>query len=180
MTRTILLHLCCGPCGTESVRRLCEEGTVTLFYSNCNIYPADEYSRRLEEARTLSRLSGCVLVVDAYDHDAWLAAVAGLEQEPERGARCRVCFEFSLRRAAAFAREHGYDALTTSLTVSPHKVSADIFEIGRRVADEFLCIDFKKKEGFKRSLQLSRAYGMYRQDYCGCEFSLKAAREDRR
>jgi predicted adenine nucleotide alpha hydrolase (AANH) superfamily ATPase len=152
-------------------------GDVTLFFSNCNIYPAGEYARRLEEVRKLSRLADCPLVVDEYDHGAWLAAVAGLEDEPERGARCRVCFEFSLGRAAVFAREHGFDALTTSLTISPHKVSATIFEIGQRVADEFLCIDFKKKDGFRRSLELSRAYGMYRQDYCGCEFSLKAARE---
>jgi predicted adenine nucleotide alpha hydrolase (AANH) superfamily ATPase len=176
MSRKILLHVCCGPCSTEAVQRLLEIGEVTLFFSNANIYPEGEYQRRLEEARKVARRTDCPLVEDAYDHAAWRDYVAGLEQEPEKGGRCRKCFEYSLSRAAQYAREYGFDAVTTSLTISPHKVSQDIFAIGSRLTGDFLEIDFKKKDGFRKSLEWSRTWGLYRQNYCGCEFSLEARR----
>jgi len=176
--KRILLHVCCAPCGTASLERLRQQGTVTLFFANANIFPAAEYARRREEVRRLAQLCGCEWVEDAYDHEAWRQWIAGLEDAPERGERCRRCFAFSLTRAARYAAEHGYDALTTTLTISPHKNSADILAIGRRLTERFLDVDFKHADGFRRSLELSRQYGLYRQDYCGCEFSL--AERDRR
>jgi predicted adenine nucleotide alpha hydrolase (AANH) superfamily ATPase len=176
--RRILLHVCCGPCGTAAVERLSEEGSVTLFYSNANLFPAEEYERRLGAVRRLAALCGVDLVVDEYDHTAWRAWVSGLEGEAEGGARCRRCFEFSLQRAAEYAHAHGFEALTTTLTISPHKDTVMIFAVGREVTERFLERDFKQTSGFRRSLELSRRYGLYRQNYCGCEFSL--AERDRR
>ena len=166
----ILLHVCCAPCATHSIETLQAEYEVTLFFADSNISPENEYRRRLAEARRLAAAYGCAFAEDPYDHEAWLASVAGLEDEPEKGRRCLKCFEFNLTRAAEFAGSHGFAAFTTSLTISPHKRSADIFEIARRLGN-FLPIDFKKKDGFKHSLELSREHALYRQDYCGCEFS---------
>ena len=118
----------------------------------------------------MAAICGLPLVEDRYDHDAWLAWVAGLEQEPEQGARCLKCFEFNLSRTAAYARENDFDYFTTTLTISPHKHSATICTIGQQLGP-FLAIDFKKRDGFKKSLELSRDYDLYRQTYCGCEFS---------
>ena len=110
--------------------------------------------------------------MDVPDHDAWLAAVRGLENEPEGGARCSRCFRYALSRVAALAAEKGFDAFTTSLTISPHKRSEIICAIGRELDPaRFLAVDFKKHDGFRRSTQLARERGLYRQDYCGCEFS---------
>ncbi len=177
--RRVLLHVCCGPCATTAVERLCREARVTLFFSNCNLFPPEEYERRLAAARTLATQYRLPLVEDVYDHQAWREWVRGLEQEPERGARCRRCFEFSLRRAAAHARAHGFDAVATTLTISPHKDTEVIFAAGRAATDAFLEVDFKQDGGFQRSVELSRSHGLYRQQYCGCEFSL-AERERRR
>jgi predicted adenine nucleotide alpha hydrolase (AANH) superfamily ATPase len=177
--RRLLLHICCAPCGTAALERLQRQGAVTLFFSNGNVYPADEYAKRLGEVRRLAGTCACGLVEDVYDHDAWRQWIAGLEHEPERGARCRRCFEFSLARAAQYAQTQGFDGVTTSLTISPHKSTSDILAVGRAVTDCFLDIDFKQEGGFRRSLELSRRHGLYRQDYCGCEFSL-AERDGRR
>ena len=167
----VLLHTCCGPCASACVPRLVEEGhDVTLFFSNCNIDTADEFEMRREAAAKLADHDGVPLVVDDYDHAAWLGeAASGYENEPERGARCARCFRFSLARTARYAAEHGYDAFATSLTVSPHKVSKMVFA----ASDDprFLHADFKKKEGFKLSVRRAAELGLYRQSYCGCEFS---------
>ena len=174
----ILLHVCCGPCATSSLERLGAEGRVALFFSNSNLFPAEEFARRVEAARHLAEATGTELVVDDYDHAAWLDFVRGLEDEPERGARCLRCFAFSFRRAADYARQHGFDGMASTLTVSPHKRSADIFRVGREIWDGFLEVDFKKRDGFRRSLELSQQLGLYRQDYCGCEFSLRSRRQN--
>ncbi len=165
-----LLHVCCAPCATHPVQVLAPDYDVTLFYSNSNIAPAAEYEKRLEQVRVVARASDVPLIEDDYDHDEWLAAVRGLEQEPERGRRCLACFAFSLGRTAAYAQARGYDGFTTTLTLSPHKRSKDIFAIGSALGP-FIAVDFKKKDGFNKSLELSCRYGLYRQDYCGCEFS---------
>ena len=150
---------------------------MALFFSNCNIDTADEFARRLAAARRLGEADGVPVVVDAYDHADWLEQVArGFEREPEKGARCARCFRYSLARTAAYAAAHGYEAFTTSLTVSPHKVSAVVFAAGEAAAAacpgaRFLALDFKKKEGFKLSVRRAAALGLYRQAYCGCEFS---------
>lgn len=160
---------------------------VVLFFSNSNIDTEAEFEKRLANARKLAEADGVELVADAYDHADWLEMVAkGFEDEPEKGARCARCFRYNLARAAAWASAHGCDAFTTSLTVSPHKVSAMVFEAGAdaawgvsakecggsaAAAPEFLSVDFKKKDGFLRSLRRAAELGLYRQSYCGCEFS---------
>ena len=150
---------------------------MVLFFSNCNIDTREEFEKRLAEARKLAAADGVELVADEYDHADWLEKVAkGFEQEPEKGARCARCFRYSLARTAAWAAAHGYEAFTTSLTVSPHKFSPAVFAAGREAAERgiglsFLEVDFKKKDGFLRSLKRSSELGLYRQDYCGCEFS---------
>lgn len=175
----ILLHMCCGPCASACLERLRAEGhEVTLFFSNANIAPDSEYRRRFSAADKLATATNTPLVEDSeVSHAEWLKEVAsGLEDEPEGGERCRRCFAFNLKRAASFAKDNGYDIFTTSLTVSPHKRSALVFMVGREVGgDTFLEEDFKKRNGFLRSIELSEALGLYRQDYCGCEFSLRDA-----
>jgi predicted adenine nucleotide alpha hydrolase (AANH) superfamily ATPase len=173
----ILLHICCGPCASACIERLRHEGfDVTLFFSNANIAPRDEYELRRDTARRLAEITEADFVEDTdASHQEWLENVAkGLEGEPEGGARCRRCFAFNMSRAAAYAKENGFEKFTTSLTVSPHKRSATVFEAGREAGGEaFAEIDFKKRDGFKRSVTLAAEYGLYRQSYCGCEFSLR-------
>jgi predicted adenine nucleotide alpha hydrolase (AANH) superfamily ATPase len=152
------------------VEALGREYDVTLFFSNSNLWPEEEYRRRLAAARELARRCGAPFVEDAPDHAAWRRHVAGLEREPERGRRCEACFEFSLARAARFAAQNGFDLFTTTLTISPHKDTRRIHAIGLRLGP-FLTVDLKKKDGFRRSVALSKAFGLYRQNYCGCEFS---------
>ena len=173
----ILLHTCCGVCAAHCVDLLLSEGhDVTLFYSNANIYPHEEFLRRLEGVEMLAAHYKVPLIVDAPNHADWRERVArGFEDEPERGARCSRCFRYSLSRAAEFMRERGFEGFTTTLTVSRYKPSKVIFEVGKNIdAERFIEIDFKKKDGFKRTMELSAALGIYRQCYCGCEFSLAA------
>ena len=168
---TVLLHTCCGPCASACVPRLKAEGhQVTMFYSNSNIDTREEFEKRRAAAETLARADGVELVVGDYDHAEWLREVAaGFESAPEKGERCARCFRYNLARTARYAAEHGFDAFATSLTVSPHKVSAMIFA----ASDDprFLKADFKKREGFKASVRRAAELGLYRQAYCGCEFS---------
>lgn len=173
----VLLHTCCGPCASACVPVLKENGHETaMLFANSNIAPEDEFRKRAENAKILAEAEGVELFVHPYDHADWLDKVAkGLENEPEKGARCARCFLYNLRIAARFAKENGFDAVTTSLTVSPHKVSGVVFAAGAQAAQEegtkFLAADFKKQNGFLRSLSRAKALGLYRQNYCGCEFS---------
>ena len=169
----ILLHVCCGPCATASIERLIEDGwSVELFYSNSNISPREEYLKRLEGAAKTAEYFGVKLIEDEYDHAAWLAVVKGLEDEPERGARCAVCFSYSLSRAAEYAAAGEYAGFTTSLSISPYKNSAVLFQTGS-AAGRFIEYNFKKRDGYKRSIELAKEIGLYRQEYCGCEFSYR-------
>ncbi len=168
--KTLLLHTCCGPCASGCLWRLEQEGCpFVLFFSNSNLCDEAEYERRLAAAKTVAEHYGAELIADPYNHTAWLEAVRGLEAEPERGARCRKCFAFSLSRTAETAQRLGMKFATT-LTVSPHKNSSVIFEIGREW-ENFIPWDFKKRDGFKKSTENSKAWGLYRQNFCGCEFS---------
>ncbi len=168
----ILLHVCCAPCSTVAVERLLEEGWgVVLFFSNSNIHPGEEYCKRLAEARSLASTMELELVEDVYDHKAWLECVRGLENEPERGRRCLKCFQYNLRRTAATMEHLGLDCFTTTLTVSRHKSSGDIFAVAAALPG-FIAMDFKKRDGYARSIALSRTLELYRQGYCGCEFSM--------
>ncbi len=172
MDKKILLHTCRGPCATASVERLLDDGwEVDLYYSNSNIDTLDEYRRRLDGVIKTADYFHVNWIEDEYLHSQWLSAVEGLESEPERGSRCGVCFEFSLARTAAAAAGN-YSGYSTTLTISPHKNSKLLFNIGHEYGN-YLEWDFKKKDGFKRSIELSKELGLYRQQYCGCEFSLQ-------
>ena len=173
----VLLHSCCGPCASACVPRLKEGGhAVTMFFSNSNIDAREEYGKRLDAARKLAAAEGVELVADAYDHAEWLREVAiGFEDEPEKGRRCERCYRYNLARTAAYAAANGFEAFTTSLTVSPHKPSAKIF--AALAHPQFLKEDFKKREGFKLSVKRAAELGLYRQAYCGCEFSKRNVEE---
>jgi len=167
-----VLHTCCGPCASHCCQVLVKEDLKPLlFYSNSNISPLSEYVKRWESVKKLAALLGVEAVCDRYDHEAWLEFVKGHELDPEGGERCRLCFAFNLKRAYDFASARGL-RFTTSLSVSPHKNSKTLFEVGGAF-DNFLKFDFKKKNGYLESVRLSKEYGLYRQNYCGCEFSLQ-------
>lgn len=169
--KKLLLHVCCGPCATHPVKMLRDEYDITLFFANSNIYPQVEYEKRLSEAEKLANICEVPLKEEIYNHDEWLRWVAGLEKEPEGGERCKKCFEYNLGISAKYAINNNFDLFTTTLTVSPHKNSKIIFEIGEKVGP-FLAVDLKKKDGYRKGVELSKIYGLYRQNYCGCEFSL--------
>ena len=175
IARGILLHTCCGPCASACVPRLAAAGRrPVMFFSNSNIDTKEEFQKRLHAARIVAAGNGAELVCDRYDHADWLEKVAkGFEDAPEKGARCARCFRYNLERTAQYAAAHGFDAFATSLTVSPHKPSALVFAAS--ADSRFEKIDFKKRDGFKESLERSAALGLYRQDYCGCEFSKRKA-----
>ncbi len=175
----VLLHTCCAVCASHCVKVLMRDGHVpVLYYSNQNIAPEAEWLRRLESVKLLAEREGLEYRVDAYDHAGWLADVArGFEGCREGGERCGRCFGYSLRRTFAEMGAVDCVAFTTSLTVSPHKRSPLILEIGLEVGGgAFLPYNFKKQNGFLESIQLARAYGLYQQDYCGCGFSLAERR----
>lgn len=167
----ILLHTCCGPCASASLERLKNEGfDVTLFFSNSNISPKEEFELRKDNAQRLADAFSVPLIADPYDHQAWLDYIKGFENEPERGARCALCFEFSMIRTDSACKTYGFTTFATTLTVSPHKSSKVLDKIGSQF-EFYSHHDFKKKEGFKRSIELSKELNLYRQKYCGCEFS---------
>ena len=168
-----VLHVCCGPCASACVLRLKDAGReVTMLFANSNIDTAEEFERRRAAAAALAEHDGAAFEVVPYDHAEWLREVAaGFEGEPEHGARCERCFRYSLRKVAEFAAAHGIGEFTTSLTVSPHKVSSQVFAAGREAGDGFAEIDFKKGGGFQLSVARSKELNLYRQSYCGCEFS---------
>ncbi len=175
MKPKLLLHICCGPCSTEVIRRLKDDYEVVGFFYNPNIHPEEEYSRRLMEVQRISALWRVLVDVGPYDHERFLAVAHGLEGEPEGGRRCVACYRLRLEAAAHRAAENGCTHLATTLTIAPMKRAAVINPIGREAAGRcglgFLEEDWKKRDGFKHSVELARDLGLYRQHYCGCEFS---------
>jgi epoxyqueuosine reductase len=173
----VALHICCAVCAAGAAERLIQEGhQVCGFFYNPNIYPEEEYRLRLDNARTVARELGFSLAEGPYEPEEWLKAVSGLEKEPEGGKRCPVCFKMRLEKAYRFMEESGCEAFTTTLTMGSNKSAEIIGGLGRNIAgDKFLKYDFKKKEGFKRAGELARKWGLYRQHYCGCLYSLKEA-----
>jgi predicted adenine nucleotide alpha hydrolase (AANH) superfamily ATPase len=178
-TPTLLLHSCCAPCSSYVLEYLSEYFKITVFYYNPNIYPEDEYYRRLQEQKDfigkLNVKNPIALKQGNFEPDRFYNTVKGYEQYPEGSERCFRCYELRLRETAIFAKEHHFDYFTTTLSISPYKNAAVLNEIGKRLSDEYdvayLYSDFKKKNGYKRSIELSRQYQLYRQDYCGCVFS---------
>ena len=172
----LLLHSCCGPCSSYVLEYLTRYFEVFLSHHNPNIQPRAEYDLRLEnQLKVLERIPGVTLVPCGYDGGAYDEAVRGLEDEPEGGARCTECFKLRLDFAAREAKRLGCDYFATTLTVSPHKDAQRINAIGEALAGKYgvkwLPGDFKKRDGYKRSIELSREFGLYRQNYCGCLFS---------
>ncbi|MBD3413661.1 MAG: hypothetical protein GF421_04415 [Candidatus Aminicenantes bacterium] len=171
----VLLHICCGPDSTAVYERLESQYKVIGYFHNPNIYPKKEYGKRALAALEAGNTLGFHVVIPEYNPEEWLKAVKGLEKEPEGGKRCEKCFRHNLEATAQKALELGISFFTTTLTISPHKSSDTIFKIGRGLSEEygivFLDIDFKKKDGFKRSVKMSKHVGLYRQKYCGCEYS---------
>ncbi len=179
MKKKMLLHSCCGPCSTSVIDRLKDEYDLTIFYYNPNIYPQEEYQKRLAEQQKYVSLIGLdIVVVDGkYDDNAdFENHCVGLENEKEGGARCSVCFAYRLDKTAQYAKQNGYDIFATTLTVSPHKNVKVINDIGLKIAQkyniEYLVADFKKQDGYLKSIRLSQKYSLYRQNYCGCKYSL--------
>jgi len=174
----IVLHICCGVCAAGAVDRLSLERheILGLFY-NPNIHPEQEYRRRLEAANKVAKKLNFPLTACPYVPEDWFREVSGLENEPEGGRRCEVCFRIRLEKTYLYMKNEGCDAFTTTLTVSPHKSADVVNRIGWEVGgDRFLARDFKKNEGFRRAIELSKSWSLYRQNYCGCIYSMGGKR----
>lgn len=181
MKPCLLLHVCCAPCSPYVVAKLREQYDVTLYFNNPNIHPKAEYENRLNEVVAWADKEGLEIIVADYAPEQWFTATAGMENEPERGKRCEACFDLRLTTAAGKAKELGIDIYGTVLSVSPRKDAAIINRVGERAGDnagvKFLTADWKKKDGSKATVRMGRELGFYRQDYCGCVYSLKKRRE---
>lgn len=176
---TILLHSCCAPCSSYVIEYLSNYFYITILYYNPNISPIQEYEKRKAEQIRLIRTMKTkypVKIMDCdYDNDLYEESIQGLEHEPERGKRCTVCFRLRMNKTASLAENNHFDYFGTTLTVSPYKNAILINSIGRELEEQhhvnFLFSDFKKRNGYKRSIELSSLYGLYRQNYCGCKYS---------
>jgi len=180
--RDLLLHVCCAPCASAVFEALVKDFKVTAFFCNPNIQPDAEYQKRIEHVRRLCRIQDIALVVSDHDDGSWSRQTVGLEHEPEGGSRCSICFKLRLTRAVAEAHNRGIKTVATTLSVSPHKNVRLINAIGSDAAKDagitFLERDFKKNDGYRKSCELSRAYGLYRQNYCGCLYSQSIKSDD--
>ncbi len=177
---TLLLHACCAPCSSAVLEYLYEHFNITLFFYNPNISPESEFNYRHEELKRLiveMNLENIDIVVPDYDNNEFEALAKGLEDLPEGDKRCKKCYRLRLAKTAEYAKEKCFDYFTTTLSVSPYKNANALNEIGGELEKElgikYLYSDFKKKEGYKRSCELSRQYNLYRQNYCGCIYSKK-------
>ena len=175
--KKILLHSCCAPCSAHVIQELSKEYKVTLFYFNPNIFPEEEYQKRLAEAKNYLKKIEIDLIEGEYNHDLWLEKIKGYENEPERGKRCQICYQMRLAKTASKAKELGFDVFCSTLSISPHKDAEMINKIGQKLSEEYkieyLESNWKKQECFKKACDISREEGFYRQEYCGCEFSMK-------
>ena len=180
----ILLHSCCAPCSTAVIERLANDYDITILYYNPNIYPEEEYlKRKNEEVKYIDHLHKTqpeinIELLDCdYDSESFYSAVKGLENEREGGARCAVCFKVRLEKTAVLAKELKFDIFGTTLSVSPHKNAELLNAIGKTLEEKhqikYLEANFKKQDGYKRSVELAKENDLYRQNYCGCEFALK-------
>lgn len=177
----LLLHSCCGPCSSAVIEELTRHFEITVFYYNPNIYPPEEFWLRSKEQERFIREFPAhypvSFVQGAYENDRFYEMAKGLEDEPERGARCIKCYRLRLEETAAYAAANGYSFFTTTLSISPQKDSEILNVIGGELAEKYsvlyLYSDFKKRDGYLRSTRLAAQYGMYRQDYCGCEYSYR-------
>jgi len=174
---SLLLHICCGPCATTVIERLTSDYTVCAYFYNPNIFPAEEYERRLEAARKVAQIHNIEFIEGLYEPETFEKEVKGLEAEPENGARCKVCYRLRFQSTAREAQCRGITHMAGTLTLGPMKKATVINPIGvdeaKKVGIVFVEGDWKKKDGFKRACELSQTYGLYRQHYCGCRYSMR-------
>lgn len=176
---TLLLHACCAPCSSYVLEYLSKYFKITIYYYNPNIYPESEYQRRMNELKKFIKeynpINEVAFIEENYDTKEYYIAVKGLEKQGEKSRRCYNCYEFRMNKAAKFAKNNNFDYFTTTLSISPYKNAHWINEIGSKLEKKlnikYLYSDFKKRNGYKRSLELSKEYDLYRQDYCGCVYS---------
>lgn len=175
----VVLHICCGVCAAGAAEALAVEGHQVIgFFCNPNIHPSPEYQRRLEATRMVAEKLHFPLEVAPYMPEEWFVETDSFRHEPEGGKRCQVCYRIRLEKTYEYLIDCGADAFTTTLTISPHKSAQEIKEIGQEIGGEkFLVRDFKKKDGFKRAVQLARQWELYRQNYCGCIYSMRPEEE---
>ncbi len=175
MKSKLLLHVCCAPCAGNLLKELSEEFEITAYFYNPNLDSLEEHEKRWDELEKYADKLGITTIKGNYNKVHWLELVKGLEQEPEGGKRCVVCYQMRLEEIARLAQKKSFDYFGTTLTISPYK-RADVInpigiELGNKYHLKFLTRDFKKADGFKKSCLVSKNEGFYRQDYCGCEFS---------
>lgn len=171
----LLLHICCISCGAYVAKTLGDNYDLTLFFYNPNIFPETEHEKRKQAVADIASKQGLNISFGDYNHERWLKKVEGLEDEPERGTRCMVCYTDRLAVTAKKAAKENFDYFSTTLTISPHKDAQSILKFGEKFSKiydvKFLAEDFKKKDGYKKSVEFSKELNLYRQNYCGCEFS---------
>ena len=172
----LLLHSCCAPCSSYVITYLYDYFDITILYYNPNIYPYEEYKKRKDEQiRLISNFKGVKIIDCDYDNDIYNEVIKGLENEPERGSRCTKCFYLRLDKTGEIAKKNNFEYFGTTLTVSPYKNAKLLNEIGEVISKKYdikwLYSDFKKNDGYKKSIELSKKYDLYRQDYCGCIYS---------
>lgn len=179
---TIVLHSCCATCAAYVLEKLSEEFNPIIFYYNPNIHPKEEYFIRKSELLAYAQKKAIPFFEEEYDPQEWFTTTKGLENEPEKGTRCNRCFELRLAKTASFAVQNKIEVFTTTLTISPHKVSKNIIEIGKKIATKFNIFfwaeDFKKKDGFKKTMEIAKRENFYRQNYCGCVYSKRISTEN--
>lgn len=173
--KRLLLHSCCGPCSTQVINVLKDDYLITIYYYNPNIDTDEEYNHRLSEQKRFCDIIGVEVIEEEHLPEEFDCLVKGLENEKEGGARCAVCFRLRLEKTAKKAKELGYDYFGTTLTVSPHKNAEVINLIGKAIEKKydiaFLEGNYKKQDGYKKSIEFSKKYNLYRQNYCGCKYS---------
>lgn len=178
LSDNVLVHTCCAPCAAYCFESLEEKGyKITGYFYNPNIHPESEYNKRLEELKRYCGEKGFELILEEDPPEKWFNKIKGYEQEKERGKRCEICFYMRLEKTALYAVNKGFNAFATVLTISPHKNSFIINETGKKIAKKynikFIEENFKKHDGFKKSIEISEKYGFYRQNYCGCVYSFR-------
>lgn len=186
-TPKILLHSCCAPCSSQVITLLTEYFDITILYYNPNIYPKDEYIKRKEEQikliNEIEHKNKIDIIDSDYENNIYENTIKGLENEPEGGKRCQQCFILRLEKTAQIAKKLNYNYFSTTLTVSPHKNSTIINNIGYELEKKYnikwLPSDYKKEEGYKKSIELSKKYNLYRQDYCGCKYSVRKETQEK-
>ena len=175
--KSLLLHSCCGPCSTAVIERLKPFFDITVFFYNPNIQGKEEYEKRLKEQKKVCDHFKVDLIIGEYDDFNFFSLVNGLEEEKEGGSRCHICYDFRLKKTLEKTEELNFDYFTTTLTVSPMKNVLVINSLGQNLSEKFLVSDFKKENGYFRSITLSKELGLYRQNFCGCVYS-KNQKED--